>query len=436
MPAMAPFSPAGNAALTVRIAGAPKPGVPPLVEGTARVSDFSATLVAMPKPVSKGTANVAFTAKSARIPDARFEIGGSAFRLDASIPSFKPMQATYTLASAAVDRADVQAPTPGAKPLPRPEVFRDVVAKGSMRETSPKVPENTLVLTSKSGVASNVDYTDFSADLRTTPEKVVIDRYSAKALGGSLSGSGTFEPKLSKFDVATKVEKVNLGEYFRYKAPALSDVLAGRIDADISLSGQGKTWEDLQKTLAGSGGAVVLEGALLNVNIAEQIITAIQGVPLVPAGVAQRMRAKNPKLFAENRTVFQNLTGRVKIENGRIQAPDLKLASSDFTLAGDGWFSFGKEMSMKSTLTLSEKLTRDLVAEVPAVKYIVSPDGRLDVPLTLSGAITKPSVAVDSQAMAAKLQKSLVGDGQQQLQQGLKGLLDGIGKKKEPAKKP
>jgi hypothetical protein len=56
------------------------------------------------------------------------------------------------------------------------------------------------------------------------------------------------------------------------------------------------------------------------------------------------------------------------------------------------------------------------------------------VPLTLSGAITKPVVGVDSGAMAAQLQKSLVGDGQQQLQQGLKGLLDGLGKKKEPKK--
>lgn len=436
MTAMAPFKPAGDAAISLRVSGAPKPGAAPQVEGTAKVTGFSATLAQMPKPVSNGTATVAFTAKTARIPDARFDIGESRFRLEAEIPSFKPMQATYTLTSAAVNRADVQAPAPGAKPLPRPEVFRDVVAKGSMRETAPKMPENTLVLTSKTGVASNVDYTDFAADLRTTPEKVFIDRYSARAMGGALSGKGTFEPKIAKFDVDTKIEKVNLAEYFRYKSPALADVLVGRLDADITLGGQGKTWEDLQKTLAGSGGAVVLEGALLNVNIAEQLLTAIQGMPMVPAGLTQRMRARNPKLFAENKTAFQNLAGQVKIENGRILTPDLKLATSDFTLAGDGWFSFGKEMNMASTLTLSEKLTRDLVAEVPAVKYIVSPDGRLEVPLTLSGAVMKPAVTVDSKAMAAKLQKSLVGDGQQQIQEGLKGLLDGLGKKKEPVKKP
>jgi len=93
-------------------------------------------------------------------------------------------------------------------------------------------------------------------------------------------------------------------------------------------------------------------------------------------------------------------------------------------------------LSLNTTLTLSEKLTKDIVAEVPVAKYLISSSGRLEVPLTLSGALLKPVVAVDSQAMAAKLQKGMVGGGQQQLQQGLKGLLDGVGKKKPPEKKP
>jgi hypothetical protein len=420
----------------VRIAGAPKPGVPPQIDGTADVKNFGAVIAEMPKPVSAGTAKVAFTARTARVSDARFKIGASAFRMDADVTSFAPMQATYTLTSDEVHREDVQAPVPGAKPLPRPEVFRDVVATGRMKETAPKVAENEIKLSSKSGIASNIDYTDFSADVRATPEKATIDRYSAKALGGTLSGSGTFEPKVSKFDVSTKVEKVNLAEYFRYKSPALADVLSGRLDADVSLSGQGKTWEDVQKTLAGNGGAVVLEGALLNVNIVNQIFSSIQGMPMVPTDLTARMKARNPKLFAENKTVFQNLSSKITIANGKIQAPDLKLATADFVLAGNGWFSLGKEMSMNSTLTLSEKLTNDLVAEVPAAKFLLAPSGRLEVPLSFSGAVMKPTVRVDSQAMQARLQKSLVGGGQQQLQQGIKGLLDGMTKKKEPTKKP
>jgi hypothetical protein len=335
-----------------------------------------------------------------------------------------------------VARLDVQAPAAGAKPLPRPEVFRDVVVKGEAREQAPKLIENALTITSKSGVASNIDYADAEAVVRATPEKANIERFSAKAMGGTVSGSGTFEPKIAKFDLSTKVEKVNLAEYFRYKSPLLADVLVGRIDADLDIGGQGKTWEELQKTLTGKGGALVIEGAFLNVNLAQQLFTSVQSLPMVPAGLTDRIKTKNPKLFAENKTTFQNLAGKVTIADGKLNTGDLKLVSSDFALAGGGWFSFGKEMDLNTTLTLSEKLTRDLVAEVPAAKYLLNAGGRFELPIKLSGAVAKPSVGVDANAISARLQQGLVQQGKSELNKQLtdqvKGLLGGIGKKKEP----
>jgi hypothetical protein len=348
------------------------------------------------------------------------------------------MQAHYTVSSDEVHRLDVQTPVPGAKPFPRPEVFKNVVATGSLKETTPKVAENELVITSERGTVSNIDYVDFSADVRVTPTVTTINRYSAKSMGGTLSGSGTMQPKLSKFDISTKVENVNLAEYFRYKSPALADVLVGKLNADVQVAGEGAQWEAVQKTLTGKGGALVLEGSLLNINIANQIFSSIQGMPMVPPDLTQRMKARNPSLFSENKTVFQNLSSKFTIANGKIQVPDLKLATSDFALSGDGWFSLAKEMNLNSTLTLSKKVAADLVAEVPMAKYILSPDGRIEVPLAFSGGLLKPAIKVDSAAMTAKFQKAMMSQGQQQLQDqmksGVKGLLDNLGKKKEPAK--
>ena len=383
------------------------------------------------------TATVEFTAKTARVPNASFLIGKSAFKVNADIPSLAPMHATYTVTSPEVARLDVQAPAPNAKPFPRPEVFRDVVVKGEAIEKAPKVVENTMTITSKSGIAANIDYTDAEAVVRATPEKSFIDRFSAKSMGGTVSGSGTFEPKISKFDLKTKVEKVNLAEYFRYKSPLLADVLVGRIDADLAIGGQGKTWEELQKTLAGNGGALVIEGAFLNVNLAQQLFTTVQSMPMVPAGFADRIKAKNPKLFAENKTTFQNLAGKVNIANGKINTGDLKLKSSDFDIAGAGWFSFAKEMDLNTTLTLSDKLTRDLVAEIPMAKYLLNSGGRFELPIKLSGGVAKPNVGVDANAIQAKLQQGLVQQGKEDLNkkasETVKGLLEGLGKKKAPA---
>jgi uncharacterized protein involved in outer membrane biogenesis len=443
MPALAPFAPGGDVSARIQVSGPPKPGAQPDITGTATFSNVSATIPNVPNPIKDGKGTASFTAKSAHVDQATFTIGKSAFRATADIPSFQPMSATYTVTSAEVWRADVQAAAPNAPKLPRPEVFRGITVTGKSTEIAgaappapgaPKPLQNDVEIASKSGVASNIDYTDAAASVRATPEKVFIDRFSAKAMGGTLTGSGTFEPKVSKFDLATKVENVNLAEYFRYKSPALADAFAGRISGDLNLSGAGKTWEELQKTLAGKGGAVVIEGALLNVNVTKQLFTSIQGmavggIPVVPNDLTAKMAAKNPKLFESNTTVFKNLAGNITIADGKLQVPDLKLASSDFSLSGAGWFSFAKDMNMNTTFTLSDKLTNDLIAQVPAAKYLVAQSGRLEVPLTLSGAVVKPGIAVDTSALSARLQQSLVKQGQEGLNQQIKGLLDNLKKK-------
>lgn len=438
LPAMAPFAISGDANARVHVASTMAPGAAPDITGTANFMNVSAKVEGMPKPVNDGQGTASFTMKTANIPGAKFRIGDSRFVMDCNVSSFTPMTATYKVTSVEVNRNDVQAPAPGAKPLPRPEVFRSVVATGNMKQTSPTLVENNLVVSSKNGTVANIDYTDFTADVKVTPTVTTITSYNAKALGGTVAGSGTMEPKASKFDVTSKIENVNLAEYFRYKAPALADLMVGRFSGDVQLAGAGKDWTQIAKSLTGKGNALVLEGALTNFNIADQIVSSLQGMPMVPPDITARMKARNPRLFAENKTVFQNLSSKFQIANGRIITPDLKLGTSDFALSGDGWFSLDKEMNLNSVLTINQKMANDLVAEVPMVKYILTPDGRIDVPLSLTGGVMKPAVKVDATAMSAKFQKAMLSQGQKQVEDqvksGVKGLLDGLGKKKEPAK--
>ncbi|HEU4928651.1 MAG TPA: AsmA-like C-terminal region-containing protein, partial [Candidatus Krumholzibacteria bacterium] len=200
------------------------------------------------------------------------------------------------------------------------------------------------------------------------------------------------------------------------------------------------TWEALKQTLTGRGGAVVLEGALLNTNLTEQLFNGFAASPLVPPTVIANIKKKNPNLFGTNKTMFENLAGKIAIQDGKISTADLKLASNDFSMVGDGWFSFDKTLDLNTTLTLSQKLTNDLVAEVPAAKFLLNSNGRFEVPLKLTGAIMKPAVGVDSNALQARLQQGMVQQGRQEVQKKatdtVKGLLEGIGKKKEPPKTP
>jgi hypothetical protein len=130
LPAMALMAPTGDAKVSVRVSGAPKPGAQPDIRGTATLTHFGAQLPNMPKPLSNGAATVSFTAKSASVDNATFAIGKSEFNVKADVPSLKPMQATYTH----LQRTHAWTQRPRNAAAPRPEIFRDVVVKGQAVE--------------------------------------------------------------------------------------------------------------------------------------------------------------------------------------------------------------------------------------------------------------------------------------------------------------
>jgi len=58
-------------------------------------------------------------------------------------------------------------------------------------------------------------------------------------------------------------------------------------------------------------------------------------------------------------------------------------------------------------------------------KYVLNANGRIEIPLNISGLTTRPALALDTDAVAARLQENLLQDGGNQLKDKLKGLLGG-----------
>jgi hypothetical protein len=138
-----------------------------------------------------------------------------------------------------------------------------------MKETAPKVNENAVIVTSDQGTVANVDYSNLSADLTVTPTVTTIKRYSARALGGTISGSGTMEPKISKFDISSKIENVNLAEYFKYRARR-DRRARGPDHADMNIAGGAEVGGDCKSL---TGGATLVIEDRCNMNIANQIFS-------------------------------------------------------------------------------------------------------------------------------------------------------------------
>jgi AsmA protein len=410
-------------AIAVTAKGSTANGATPAVEGTLAVKNAGAKLAQLPAPVTGAGATVHFTDHSARCEDAALSVGQSRIRASFSATSLSPLAATFRVTSDRIHRNDFQVPV---QKVPRPEVLDDVVATGSVRADPAKPEANVLdaKVASASGTVANLDYTDLQATVRSEGDIIRIEQFTANTLDGKVSGSGTARPTAvpPTFDVQTSVNSIDLTKYFQDKFPNMVSVIEGRIDLNVNIAGAGKTWEEIAASLEGAGGAVVVRGALLNVNLANELVASLQQIPMVPAGLGDRLRAKHPQLFSGNSTAFQNLNGEFTIDGGRIRSDDLFLKAADFYIKGDGWLGFDRTLSLRTSFVFSEKLSRDIV-----------------LPLVLSGDLINPRIAPDSDAITAALRQGAVDEGKNRLQDeikdrlgdGVKDLFGGLGKKKD-----
>jgi len=438
LPALEPFSLGGTVALVARATGVVAPGGLPDVEGTLELKDGGAKLEQMPQPVTDAVATVRFTENTARVEKASAKVGRSVVRLTANATSLEPMKATYRVWSDEVYRTDFNTPP---KPAARPEVLKAVEVKGTLSGEGDNVQLQGTA-TSARGTLANVDYSDMKASFGSSPDRVDINSFSAKTLGGTVEGEGAFVTTADppRFEVTTRIRSVNLTEYFSYKVKSLTQFIDGTIDLDLNLAGAGKEWEAVKPTLTGGGGGVVVRGALLNVNIVNDLLYGLEHElkqwPLIDRSAFDRVRQKNPKMFSSSNTAFKDLRGDIRIENGRVYSKGLVLKSSDYEIFGEGWVSFDRQMHLNTTIVFSKAATQNLISELKAFKYLTNDRGQLELPMTLTGPLTNPRRGFA--ALAKKLQDAAIDSTVDKLRDkidaGVSEILKGFGKKSDAKK--
>jgi hypothetical protein len=427
LPALEPFSLGGTLTLLAKARGALEPNRTPSVEGSIQLRDGSAKLEQMPEPVTDANATIEFTDKSARVENATLRIGQSALRLDGRATSFQPLKADYRLTSSEVHRADFQTPP---KPSPRPEVLRNVNVEGQIWQEGETVRYEGRA-SSPSGSIANVDYQELTASIASVQDRIDIQSFSAKTLGGTVEGNGSFRPKdvPPKFEVTTRVRQVNLVEYFRYKVESIPNFIEGSIDLDLEVAGAGQQWEEISPTLTGKGGALIVKGALLNVNIANELFSGLEQLPLIDRNAINDVRQKNPKLFSSNNTAFKDLRADVRIDGGRVHSKGMVLKAADYTIYGDGWISFDRQLSIRSNIVFSNQATQNIINQLKEAKYLTNDNGQLELPVMLTGQLGGVTVAPDLNLLSKALQNAGVDQLRDQVEDQVKDFLKGFGKK-------
>ena len=409
VPLLADYALSGRAAVTAKVSGRMGAGAPLRVRGTAVLRGASAKLAALDKPVAGLSASVEFSGRGMTFRQLSMRIGRTQLTGSATLKSFDARELDYRLASPSFHFADLQLQPAGT-------VLEQ--ARGDGRLSWSKGLKWNGDVNSAKGAFLGLDVTNVSARLGVADSRLAMETLRLDTLGGSLALEGRMElgGESPRFDVAARIRGVDITDYLGGIA-GLPEV-EGTINADLKAKGQGRTWDAIKPNLTGTGKAAVIDGRILDFNLAERALRGVTGLQGLTSLFNRNIKDKYPHIFKKQTSAFEQIDTEIRAVGGRIVVERVTLRARDYDIAGKGWIALDGDTSLEGVLTVSRDLSSDLL---PGARLtpITNAKGQIDVPFTIRGTMPKVRLQPRVKLIQTLLEKS-VGKGLQ----GLQGLLD------------
>jgi len=273
-------------------------------------------------------------------------------------------------------------------------------------------------LSSSEGTLYNAPYKALDAALSLADKVANIKSLRVNALSGALQidGQYSFKEAVPQFSMASKVQNIDVKELYTLLDAKAERDIRGRMNADMKLAGSGKSWDAIKPTLHGQGNAEVVQGALLNFNIADNVLTGITGVPGLTNAINPSLRAKYPETFTAKDTEFKELKANFDLADSRMNVKNLRMAAADFVVEGNGWADFDRKLDFRATLSFSQRLSADLSQSAREIKYLLNNQGQLEVPFALTGRMPNVKPKPDTRYLGQLVQRGFLRKGSEELQ--------------------
>ena len=416
VPLLAAYRLSGRVAATAEVTVKQGDEASPRIHGTAELSKTSVKVPALEQPLEELSATVEFSNLGARFRQLSLRIGQTRLTGRVAVEGLAPFALTYRLASPSFRLADLRL-QPGDAVLEG--------ARGAGRVAWPAGLSLEGDLTSARGKLLGFDVADLTARYKVSGPRLAMETLRLTTLGGSLDGNGRMRlgGASPRFEVAARLRGIDIRQYLA-GITGFPDV-EGSLNADLNVTGQGRSWEAIKPTLTGTGKAAVVDGRILDFNLAERALRGMTGAQGLTSLFRGDIKDKYPHIFKQETTAFEQIDTRVEAANGRIVVKEITLKARDYHIGGKGSVTLDGATDLDGVLTLSEDLSSDLFPG-SRLTPITDDKGQLAVPFTLRGALPEVQLQPRLKVIQTLLEKS-VGRGMQ----GLLDLLSGVSDKRD-----
>jgi hypothetical protein len=346
-------------------------------------------------------------------------LGESRIRLSAVIERFSPLTLSYKMSTPEIWPADFQAELSDER---KADVIRGLSSEGqlAMQESGATVQAKVV---STQGTLYKIGYKNLDANLSLANKIANIRSLRANALSGTLLADGeySFNTPIPRFSLVSKVQGIDIRELYAALSPKAERDVRGRLNADMKISGSGRNWEEMKPTLRGQGEGEVLQGALLNFNVPENVLGGITGMPGLANMINPKLRSKYPATFEAKDTEFKEMKAQFDVADSRVNVKTLRIAAADYFTQGSGWVDFDRRVDFRSTLTFSQPMSADIGQSAKEVKYFFNNQNQLEIPYAVTGQLPRVKAKPDASYLGKMVQRGLLGKGTEELQQRLLG---------------
>ena len=204
-------------------------------------------------------------------------------------------------------------------------------------------------------------------------------------------------------------------ERFLAGALGIEDRLKGRFSGTISAGGSAGEWAEVARSLEGRGEMRIEDGEVESFPLLRSV-ASLSGV------LGEDGLAKIASRLAETATRFSVLAGDFRLGGGVMRFDPIELRSADYTLRGEGSVDLVESaLDGKAAMTFSAELSELMRAEDSRAAELFWSEasgrsgsggegaGRVNLPLSLRGALSEPSALVDWEAAATSYVERRVG---------------------------
>ena len=409
LPALAAYQLAGEMQINATVRGRVGQGAAPKLQGNLNFAGVSAQPPQFPHPIKDVNAKVVFTDGKAEVKDTTFNLGRSRLRLSAAIEKFSPLVLSYKISTPELWPADYQADLSEER---KTDVIKNLTSEGQLAVRDGGIEFQGKMLSGQ-GTLYKIGYKSLDASVSVANQVATIRNLRVTAMSGAIQGDGeyAFKDPAPQFSFASKMQGVDLKELYAALSPKAERDIRGKLNGEMKISGSGQKWDELKQSLRGQGEAEVIQGALLNFNLADGAMSGIAGMPGLANMINPRLRKKYSETFEAKDTEFKEMKAQFDLADGRVNVKNLRIAAADYSAQGNGWVELERRVNFRATLAFSQRLSADIGDSAREMKYLFNTQNQIEIPFTISGKLPNVKPKPDMNLLGRMVQRGFLGRG-------------------------